>query len=114
MIEAGDFVEAVVRQPGSSANPFTQFALTGTLTTPQGTTLKVDGFADAPDGALHKIRFYAATPGAYRYELRFGAQRHRGSFTATPSKRKGLLRVDPDHPYHFEWTTPRSTTSGTG
>jgi hypothetical protein len=110
-VEAQDFHEVEVRSEASSSNPFAVFALRGTLRTPDGKTLNVDGFCDSPDGSVHRIRFLAVRPGSHSYELQFDNGRekgsHKGTFTATPSRRKGLLAVDPEHPFHFVW-------SGTG
>ncbi len=110
-IEAQDFIEITVRSGPSASNPFVVFALTGTLQAPDGRAVAVDGFCDAPDGSIHRIRFLATRPGAYSYKLRFDNGResgtYSGTFTARESRRKGLLAVDPEHPFHFIW-------SGTG
>jgi hypothetical protein len=110
-IEANNFLEVEVRSEAMRSNPFTSFALRGTLRTPEGKALAVDGFADSADGSVHRIRFLAVQPGTYSYELAFdnGSEKgkYRGTFTARASKRKGLLAVDPQHPFHFLW-------SGTG
>jgi hypothetical protein len=110
-IDTQEFVEVEVRSEPSASNPFTSFALRGALRTPDGKTLAVDGFCDAPDGSVHRIRFLAVRPGAYSYELQFDNGRekgaYRGSFNANASRRKGLLAVDAEHPFHFLW-------SGTG
>jgi hypothetical protein len=107
VVDAQDFVEVDVRSAASAANPFASFALTGKLRTPDGRSLDVDGFCDSPDGSLHRIRFLATQPGAYAYELAFDngrdRGRHKGSFTARESRRKGLLAVDSEHPFHFKW-----------
>jgi hypothetical protein len=110
-IETQDFAEVEVRSAASASNPFVSFALQGKLRMPDGKTLNVDGFADAADGSVHRIRFLAVRPGSYSYDLQFdnGSEKgtYRGTFTAKPSQRKGLLAVDPQHPFHFLW-------SGTG
>lgn len=106
-IETQDFAEVEVRSIAAPGNPFTQFALRGMLTTPEGKSFPVDGFCDAANGTLHRIRFLATTAGRYTYALSFDNQadsgRYEGSFTATKSQRKGLLQVDPEHPFHFQW-----------
>ena len=110
-LEAQEFAEITVRSGPAPANPFTRFALHGTFRTPAFQTLTVDGFSDSNDGSVHKIRFLATHPGAYSYQLRFDNGREKasysGAFTVRPSKRKGLLALDPEFPFHFKW-------SGTG
>lgn len=110
-IEVQQFVEISVRSRPVNSNPFQGFALRGTLMTPDGKSLAVDGFCDSADGSLHKIRFLATQPGRYAYRLRFESEgksgRYSGSFVAQTSRRKGMLRVDAEHPFHFFW-------SGTG
>jgi len=105
------FVEITVTSKPAIQNPFTIFGLRGRLRTPEGRDLTIDGFCDSPDGSIHRIRFLATAPGHYTYELSFdnGVERatYAGTFEATPSGTKGLLRVDPDYPMHFLW-------SGTG
>ncbi len=110
-VEAQEFVEIVVHSAKSAQNPFQRFALRGTLRTPDAAALSVDGFCDSPDGSLHRIRFLAVKPGSYSYDLQFeqGTEKaiYSGTFTAKPSRRKGLVAVDRENPFHFVW-------SGTG
>lgn len=108
VVEVQDFVEIAVKSTAVADNPFLDFALRGTLIGPDGTSNTIDGFCDSPDGSLHKIRLLATKPGRYRYVLKFDNGKERGSsegtFTAASSKRRGLLRVDPEHPFHFVWS----------
>lgn len=109
--EVFDFLEITVTS-SPQANCFTTFALTGTLRTPDGKGHEVDGFCDSADGASHRIRFMATMPGPHTYQLRFDNGRERGTLTgrfdaSVNPKRRGLLRTDPAHPFHFQW-------SGTG
>ena len=103
-----DFLEVTLQVEGSTAaNPFTDVAVTGTFTPPGAAPLAVDGFCDSPDGTVHRIRFMPALPGlhSYRISYREGAfeRTYAGTFEAVESKRKGVLRVDPEHPWHFRW-----------
>jgi hypothetical protein len=45
--------------------------------------------------------------GKYSYEVKFrqgdAARTHTGTFAATDGKRRGVLRVDKAHPWHFTW-----------
>lgn len=100
-IEANDFFEVAV-QSAANENPFSQFSLRGTLRNPQGFSLAVDGFCDSADGSRHKIRFLAPRAGSYS-----------GSFSATASKRKGLLAVDAAYPFHFCGPALATTIFGT-
>ncbi len=106
-IDVQGFVEVEVRAKAAAGNPFLDFALRGTLTTPDGTVLTVDGFCDSPDGSVHKIRFLAVQPGRYSYKLDFNNMYEKaiysGAFTAQAASHKGLLQVDPEHPFHFQW-----------
>lgn len=110
-IQTNEFFEVSVQSSAANENPFAQFSLRGTLRTPQGFSLAVDGFCDSTDGSRHKIRFLAPRAGTYSYDMQFdnGVEKaaFRGSFTATASQRKGLLAVDATFPFHFLW-------SGTG
>ena len=45
--------------------------------------------------------------GDYSYAVRYrqsgGEQEHKGSFRAQSGKRRGIVRVDKEHPWHFIW-----------
>jgi hypothetical protein len=107
-VEAYDFVEVPIRvQPPGKINPFTQAAVRGSFRREGGEPALVGGFCDAADGSLFKVRFLPTRPGRYRYTVTYeqpGLRRtHEGTFRATVGKRRGLLRVDKDHPWHFVW-----------
>ena len=82
-------------------------AVTGRFQAENGPPLKVEGFCDSMDGSLYRIRFMPTKPGQYSYtvEYRQGDQRqtHSGKFTARDGKRRGLVRIDKEHPWHFVW-----------
>jgi hypothetical protein len=107
-VDVHDWLEIAlnVRQP-DAANPFTDVSIEGEFTRTGGSPLKVDGFCDAADGSVFRIRFMPMQPGEYRYTVKYRQQNfertHTGTFTARDSKRRGQLRVDPNHPEHFLW-----------
>jgi hypothetical protein len=107
-IDAYDFVEVAVRVPRpGKINPFTQASVQGRFQRDGAEPVTVDGFCDAADGSLFKVRFMPSRPGRYHYSVRYrqpGLERtHDGSFQARQGKRRGILRVDKDHPWHFVW-----------
>lgn len=103
-----DFLEVTLNITGSTAaNPFTDATVTGTFTPPGGAPVAVDGFCDSPDGSVQRIRFMPSKPGPHPYTVSYregGFERtYQGSFEAVESKRKGIVRVDPEFPWHFQW-----------
>lgn len=101
-----DFVEVAINVPNPPAgNPFSDVEVTGEFAGEGGGSLSVDGFCDSDDGSLFRIRFMPVRPGRHNYSVLY---RHRGTeakrigtFTARKGKRRGLLRVDREHPWHF-------------
>ena len=107
-VEAYDFVEVTATVPKPTAkNPFTDVALTGQFRRGDAAPVTIQGFCDSADGGTYRIRFMPSRPGKHTYEVAFrqgGAERtHAGTFEATDGKRRGVLRVDKDHPWHFVW-----------
>ncbi len=107
-VAAYDYVEITVTAAQAPAgNPFTDVSVTGTFARQGAPELAVDGFCDSEDGRVHRIRFMPAEPGVHEYSVTWrhaGAeQTHRGTFTATDGRKRGLLRVDPEYPAHFQW-----------
>jgi hypothetical protein len=103
-----DFVEVTLNvTPSEAKNPFTEITVEGTFNLQGQPPLAVDGFCDSTDGSVHRIRFMPTKPGAYDYTVRYreGAfeQTHTGVFHARDAKKKGLVRVDPEFPFHFQW-----------
>jgi hypothetical protein len=105
-VEVYDFVEVTVNVRTPPANPFTgvvlgEFGISGAV------PVKVEGFCDSADGHLYRVRFMPTRAGSNNYTVRFqeadGGRTHTGQFTATPGKRRGILRVDKEHPWHFVW-----------
>jgi hypothetical protein len=107
-LETYDFVEVTlnIAEP-DVVNPFTDAAVEGQFTRAGGQPLQVDGFCDSDDGSVFRIRFMPAQPGDYSYsvEYRQGSEEtvHSGSFTAHDAQRRGIVRVDPEYPWHFLW-----------
>jgi hypothetical protein len=112
-VAAYDFVEITLHVSGPPVgNPFTEAAVTGEFRESNSQApIKVDGFSDSSDGTLFRIRFMPAKPGDYAYTVRYAEKgfdrSHEGTFRATASGRKGPIRVDPDHPWHFIWEGTR-------
>ena len=101
-----------VTEPTNS-NPFTDIRVEGRLQRDGGPHLFVDGFCDSDDGQVFRIRFLPTEPGQYTYTVTYrqtgeeASETYHGAFTATDEGQRGLLRVAPEYPYHFQW-------SGTG
>lgn len=105
-VEAYDFVEVAVdvAKPGTH-NPFTEAGVTGRFQREGAEAVAVHGFCDAADGTHFKIRYTPSRPGRYRYTVTYKQpgveQSHDGTFEATDGKRRGPIRVDKEHPFHF-------------
>jgi CubicO group peptidase (beta-lactamase class C family) len=107
-VDAYDFVEVTidVARP-TAANPFTDAVVTGEFRCGDGQPVRVDGFCDSQDGRVFRIRFMPTKPGVHQYSVSYRQgdfeAKHAGSFTARDGGRRGLVRVDPEHPWHFLW-----------
>lgn len=113
-IDAYDFIEVTINVDGNlPVNPFTDVEVRGVFARvgADDVALAADGFCDSDDGSVHRIRFMPAQKGAYAYTITYRQGQtsvvHNGTFTALNAGRKGLVRVDPQHPFHFVY-------SGTG
>ncbi len=107
-IERYGIAEVAVRVRNPSAeNPFTGVSLTGAFRAPGGTPVYAEGFCDAEDGSTYRIRFMPSRPGLHTYSVTWRqgdlARTHSGAFEVREAGRKGILRVDPEHPWHFQW-----------
>lgn len=91
----------------AGANPFTDLTLTAVVTPPDGKPYTVAGFIDAADGSAAKFRIMPSRPGRHTVKMSVkdatGAITGELAFTATESKRRGPVRIDPKHPHHFVW-----------
>jgi hypothetical protein len=107
-VEAYDFLEVTlgVARPAVK-NPFTDVSVTGQFQRQDDPPTSVEGFCDALDGRTYRIRFMPSRPGKYSYSVSFrqgdSTRSHSGKFEATDAKRRGVLRVDKDYPWHFIW-----------
>jgi hypothetical protein len=107
-VDAFDFIEVTIetRQP-TAKNPFTEVSVTGQFNREGSKPLAVDGFCDAADGSVFRIRFMPTTPGKHSYSVAYRqgdvARTHTGMFEARDGKRRGIVRVDKDFPWHFVW-----------
>jgi hypothetical protein len=108
-IEPYDFVEVAANVSWPRVrNPFADATLGGWFESADGSKKwRVDGFCDSEDGSIFRIRFMPPAPGDYRYsvEYREGSRSSRsvGTFHATRTRRRGLIRVDPQNRWHFVW-----------
>jgi hypothetical protein len=107
-VELFDFVEITlqVENPGP-VNPFTQASLRGQFGHEKDTPVTVDGFCDAADGTTFRIRYMPSSPGPHQYSVTYQqgdfTSVHTGTFDAVRAKRRGPVRVDKAHPWHFVW-----------
>lgn len=107
-VEVFDFIEITINVEGElPANPFTDVEVRGVCAGIGQPAFGVDGFCDSDDGRVHRVRFMPQRAGERVYTVTYthGQTRavHSGRFTAVPSQRKGIVRVDTDHPYHFAY-----------
>ena len=107
-VDTNDYVEVAVRVAGPTArNPFRDVAVTGQFRREGSPPMRVEGFCDAPDGGMYRIRFLPTRPGKYTFSVTYRQgneeRTHEGSFTARDGGRKGFVRIDRDHPWHFVW-----------
>jgi hypothetical protein len=107
-VDAYDFLEVTLAVKGPTPkNPFTDVSVAGQFG-PEGTDpVSVQGFCDAADGSTYRIRFMPSKPGKHSYSVTFRqgdfTKTHNGTFEAADGKRRGVLRVDKEHPWHFVW-----------
>ena len=108
-VEVYDFVEvtANVSRP-HARNPFTDAVFQGWFELANGSKRwQADGFCDFEDGSVFRIRFMPPAAGEYRYFVEYrqgtGNKTFTGGFQAFKGRRRGPIRVDPQHPWHFIW-----------
>jgi hypothetical protein len=103
-----EFVEVTLNvDQSAAANPFTDVTVDGSFAPKDGQPLSVDGFCDSADGRVFRIRFMPSKPGTYNYTVKYREgtfeKAYQGSFEAKDERKKGLVRVDPEFPSHFQW-----------
>jgi hypothetical protein len=91
-----------------SRNPFTDVEFDGLFQLADGSRQwHVDGFCDSIDGTVFRIRFMPPVAGDYKYSLSFhqgwGETTSTGTFITSDEHRRGPIRVDSKHPWHFIW-----------
>ncbi len=108
-VEVYDFVDVTlsIEEP-TARNPFTDISVKGEFRGPEDAApVAVDGFCDAAEGSLFRVRFMPRRAGRHEWSVAFrqdGFERSfDGAFEAREAGRPGLLRVDPDYPWHFLW-----------
>lgn len=107
-VEVYDFAEVVLRvDPPPAGNPFTDVSVESEFGPVGGPMKRVDGFCDSEDGSEFRIRFMPMVAGGHTYRItyRYGdtAEILEGRFDAVDMRRRGPVRVDPEHPWHFLW-----------
>ena len=108
-IEAYDFLEVTLHESEPAAkNPFNDVTVEGRFgKAGENKPLSVEGFCDSADGTVFRIRFMPSSPGDYAYTITYRegdfTKTHAGTFRATDGHRRGVLRVDPQYPWHFIW-----------
>jgi len=108
-VGAYDFVEITAKlQAPLAGNPFTGVSFTGSFERAGSKErTEVEGFCDSADGSVFRIRFMPSAPGSYSYRLviKNSTQTdvHTGNFEAVNEHRRGPIRVDPEHRWHFIW-----------
>jgi len=107
-VDVYDFVEVTlsVEKP-DAANPFTDVVVEGEFSREGSQAVRVDGFCDSADGSIFRIRFMPTEPGGYSYSVKYKQGKYEAqcseTFTARDAGRRGLVRVDKEHPWHFIW-----------
>jgi hypothetical protein len=108
-VEVYDFVEVTADVSWPHArNPFTDAEFNGWFESADGKRRwPVEGFCDSEDGSISRIRFMPPAVGDYRYSVEYrqagGKQDFRGTFHAVDARRRGPIRIDSQHPWHFVW-----------
>lgn len=103
------FIEVEARiHDGSLENPFTDARLDGSMEDPSGGKSRVEGFCDSQDGSVFRIRFMPRRPGRHSFSVAYRqpggfTSGFSGTFMAVDAGHKGVLRSDPQHPWHFLW-----------
>ncbi len=107
-LDAYDYLEITLNVTAPDAgNPFTDVTVQGWFSADGGRSVNADGFCDSPDGSVFRIRFMPTRAGRHDYSVTYRQgpyeATHQGSFQAVDGGRKGIVRVDEQHPWHFLW-----------
>jgi len=109
LIDVFDFLEVQINVARPTAkNPFTEVFVTGKIEKNEHTGIfAVEGFCDSPDGTIFRVRFMPIEPGEYGYTVTYwqnNLQRvYSGKFKAVNGRRRGMIDVDSEYPWHFIW-----------
>ena len=107
--DAYDFVEVSANVSWPHArNPYTDAEFSGWFQAKTGSKKwQMDGFCDSKDGSVFRIRFMPPAAGDYLYYAEYRQGRSSstttGTFHANDGRRRGPIRVDAQHPWHFLW-----------
>ena len=107
-VDAYDFVEVTLQvEKPDAGNPFTDVVVEGWFARNGGRQVHADGFCDSADGKTFRIRFMPTQSGSYDYRVKYRQGSYEktvnGKFSVQDGKRRGLVRVDENHPWHFLW-----------
>ena len=112
-IETYDYVEVTANVSWPHArNPFTDALLKGWFeTSDRSKRWQMEGFCDSEDGSVFRIRFMPPVAGDYKYSVEYrqgkSSNTSTGTFHAIDGHRRGPIRVDPQHRWHFIWEGTR-------
>jgi hypothetical protein len=103
-----DYLEITIKvQNPRKTNPFTAVTARGQFRREGEDAVTVDGFCDSTDGSVFKVRYMPSKPGNHLFTVTYQEpgleQTHQGVFQAKSASRRGPLRVDHEHPWHFVW-----------
>ena len=105
-VEVYDFVELIITgKAGQVDNPFTDVNIMGYFTGPAGNKDSIEGFCDEQYGKIYKVRYMPSSTGKYSFRIAVKCQGKtkyfKGNLNVLASGRKGPVRVDSEHPWHF-------------
>ena len=103
-VERFGVYEAAFRTLGRYSNPYTDLDADAELQRPDGSTWTIPLFWDG--GATWKLRVSPDLTGDWSYRLRSrdkGLSGKTGSFTCTPSSRRGSIQPMVNRPHHFQY-----------
>lgn len=90
-----------------TSNPFSEARFIGNFADPSGPAQQIDGFCDSADGKVFRLRYLPTVEGEVNLTVSLNWGKYTagtsGKFRVVQSERKGLLRVDKEHPSHFVW-----------
>ena len=105
-VELFDHLEFEIVNTGDlPGNPFTDVEITALFTDSNGKTDTLEGFCDDLSGKFFRVRYMPRVTGMFSYRILVRSPgkpaEFKGTFQSVFSTRKGPLRVDNSHPWHF-------------